>query len=87
MKEDIIFSLYKDKPVRTAKEFRKEIESKYKGINAKELYLRITNYQLEKYDSVLWDSENQYVTYDDYVHKVENVRNRRRAKEKYWREK
>ena len=87
MKEDIIFSLYKDKPVRTAKEFRKEIESKYKGINAKELYLRITNYQLEKYDCVLWAGENQYVTYDDYVHKVENVRNRRRAKEKYWREK
>ncbi len=79
MKEDIIFSLYKDKPVKNAKKFQKEIIKKYKDINVKELYLRITNYQLDKYDHVLWDSENEYnMTYDEYVRRAENARARRR---------
>lgn len=78
MKEDIIFSLYKDKPLRTAKEFRNEIESKYKDINAKELYLRITNYQLDKYDHVLWDSENEYSNREDCIRKANNARDRKR---------
>jgi hypothetical protein len=87
MKEDIIFSLYKDKPIRTAKEFRKEIENKYKDVNTKELYLRITNYQLDKYGHSLWDYDNEYKTYDDYKLNIISAKNRRRAKERYWRNK
>ena len=79
MKEDIIFSLYKDKHVRNAKRFREEIEKKYGDVNAKELYLRITNYQLDKYDHVLWDYDDEYTT-EDYIRKAVNARNRRRQR-------
>jgi hypothetical protein len=80
MKENIIFSLYKDKPVRSAKEFRNEIERKYgKEVNAKELYLRITNYQIDKYGYMLWDYDDEYTT-EDYLRRANNARNRRKQR-------
>lgn len=71
MKEDIVFSLHKDKPVRNAKHFEKEMKEKYGNINTKELYLRIVNYQLDRYDHVLWNSENEYA--GDKRKKAKNI--------------
>lgn len=56
MKEEILFSLYKDKPLCNTLVFRKKM-SEYKDIDANKLYIRITNYQVEKYGCTLDDDK------------------------------
>ena len=47
-KEDLIFALYKDKIV-TCKAFKNICREKYGLENVGDLYVRLNNYQIEKY--------------------------------------
>lgn len=48
MKEDMLFAILKDKPLENSKEFKNRMK-KYGKINSTDLYIRITNYQIETY--------------------------------------
>lgn len=50
-KEKMIFGLYKDKPVISAKNFKSKIKTE--GVNAYKIYTNIINYQIEKYGNSL----------------------------------
>lgn len=48
MKEDMVFALYKDKII-TCKAFKNMCKNKYGIEDPQDLYVRINNYQIEKY--------------------------------------
>ena len=52
MKEELIFQLYKDKPVKSSVYFKKEVK-KYKLEDPYSIYIRINKYQVKKYGSTL----------------------------------
>lgn len=62
MKDKIIFALYKDKPIKNRHKFMIEIEKYKNEINARELYTKIVNYQIDKYGGVL-DEQAQTSNY------------------------
>lgn len=88
MKEDIIFSLYKDKPLVNSKKFTEQIKSKFGEVNTKELHLRIVNYQIDTYGYTLDDGDcGYYANYEENQRKIINAKNRKKANKRYWREK
>lgn len=56
MKEEIIFGLYKDKPLVNSVAFRKKM-SAYKDVDASKLFIKITNYQIQKYGRTIDDDK------------------------------
>jgi hypothetical protein len=52
-KEDCIFEELKDKSYRNAKDFKERLMKKYKDIDASNMYLRVANYQIKKYGTIL----------------------------------
>ena len=52
MKEDMIFALYKDKII-TCNSFCEMCRKKYKIDKPMEIYIRINNYQIDKYGTQL----------------------------------
>lgn len=56
MKEEILFGLYKDTPLVNTVVFRKKMQM-YPDIDANKLYVKITNYQVEKYGCTLDDDK------------------------------
>lgn len=55
MKDDIVFSLYKDTPLNSKNDFIELVKPFKNQINVNDVYLRIVNYQVEKYGSGLYD--------------------------------
>lgn len=53
MKDEIVFALYKDKAIGSKDEFRRTIKKFIKDINVNEVFLRITNYQIDTYGLTL----------------------------------
>ena len=65
MKENILFVLYKDKPLDNKKTFKQKLKKYAKEINIDNLFIKINNYQIDKYGSALnyfdpnfWEDNN-----------------------------
>lgn len=52
-KEDCIFEELKDKSFQNAKDFKERLVKKYKNVNVQNIYLRVANYQIKKYGTIL----------------------------------
>ena len=77
-KKNYLFTLYKDTPLDSAKEFRSKILKKYGTGDTRDLYSRICNYQIDKYGAIL---EPDYVDLSRYKkHKDNDRRNNRRKR-------
>jgi len=64
-KSELIFNIYKDRVI-VSKKFKKEVKEKY-GLNdveAADMFVRITNYQIKKYNGRL-DFMDKDVTKED----------------------
>ena len=72
-KEDLIFSIYKDKALRGARTFKSMIKEKYKVDASSDLYAKLVNYQLNVYGKYLTPNDMDYIK--DFRHK--NNRKRR----------
>ena len=64
MKDDIVFALYKDKILGSRHAFERQIKKFIKEINVSDVYLRILNYQIEKYGCVLTKSDTVPTSFD-----------------------
>lgn len=53
LKEEFIFQKYKDRSFVNAETLKGEILKKYPGVKADKLYVRIVNYQVNKYGQQL----------------------------------
>lgn len=63
MKDDIVFALYKDVPIGRKDEFKRTVAKYIDDINFNDVFLRIVNYQVDKYDTQLMKTrkkEKQY---------------------------
>ena len=49
MKNEIVFALFKDEVIGSKDHFRSKIKKYIKDVNVNELFIRITNYQIDKY--------------------------------------
>ena len=61
MKEDILFALYKDKAIGRKEQFRDTIKEYVDEIDFETLYLRIVNYQVEKYNTQLLKKQHNRI--------------------------
>lgn len=52
-KENLIFQLFKDKPLGCSKRFKENISKKFDNIDYTRVYRKIINYQIETYGSEL----------------------------------
>lgn len=81
-KEQVIFEIEKDKPIDNAKKFKSYLKKKYKGMDIRNLYIKIANYQIETYGEYL-NSRIDYASPDEMM-----IRNRRiNQMNRYWRNK
>lgn len=56
-KEQTIFELEKNNPVRSSKKFKEHIRKQYgKEIDSRSLYIEIVNYQIKKFGATLDDT-------------------------------
>lgn len=53
MKDEIVFAMYKDKAIGRKDIFRNQVRMFNTQINVDELFLKIVNYQIEKYGTQL----------------------------------
>lgn len=68
-KEQTIFELEKNNPVRSSKKFKEYIKNKYgKDIDSKNLYIEIVNYQVKKYGATL----DNFIEYDSGLERRKN---------------
>lgn len=56
MKDDIVFVLFKDETLHGKNEFKKSVKKYGSQINIDNVYLRIINYQVDKYGQTLSDA-------------------------------
>lgn len=80
--EDIVFNLYKDNII-TCKAFREEVSRLYKIENTQDLFVRIVNYQIEKYGHQLRYApivDNS----EDCKRKCKRAKARKQAKRRYY---
>lgn len=61
MKDDIVFALYKDKAIGRKEQFRDTIKEYVDEVDFETLYLRIVNYQVEKYNTQLLKKQHNRV--------------------------
>ena len=74
MKEDILFSLLKDKTETIFEKKRHELKKKFPDVDITNLHRRIVNYQIKKYGGNLVN----YVSQDDnYLQKINTERKRK----------
>ena len=90
--EQLVFEKYKDTSFRSSKDFRKRVKE-YRNIDAREVYIKITNYQIKTYGSSLCVNREDKIDLD----KLRGNSNRRKKssrktrgtyenqKEKRWR--
>ena len=83
MKEDILFCLYRNKKMK-APEFKGEIYKKFGISDCTDLYIRIVNYQIEKYGYQLIDGP--YEDEIDATNKINKANRRRHAKKRYYKD-
>lgn len=83
--KELIFNMYKDEVI-ISKKFRKGIEKKYNisSDDARNLYVKIINYQIKKYGSRL-DTNEPAMTKEEArrIHLTSNTR-RWQKKNRYW---
>lgn len=77
---DLLFNYYKDDVVSSCKKFKCEIMYKYdlSAREAHDVYTKVINYQIKRYGGQI--GFMPYEDYDDYKHKVENAKYRKRAR-------
>lgn len=75
--EEILYRVYKDQELSTRK--KKEIREKFPNIDATKLFIRITNYQVDKYGSTLYLGFG----YENSLHSDELEKKRARQTRKY----
>lgn len=81
MKNEIVFALYKDKAIGSKKEFKEKIRDYIKDVNVSELFVRITNYQIDKYGRVLrCDIDDSYHDAKDLWKMCNNAGSRKRQR-------
>ena len=56
MNEELIFEMYKDRPIKNARTFKGELRKKFKNIDVSNLFVRITNYQISKFGRALMEN-------------------------------
>lgn len=61
-KGDILFALYKDKPTDGSRKFQRNLKKYKEEVNLNNLYVKIVNYQIDKYGTTL-DSRNETSNY------------------------
>lgn len=61
-KEDILFALYKDKSHSSKEDFLKDLKQYKNEVDLRNLYIRIVNYQIDKYGCTL-DSKRDTTNY------------------------
>lgn len=74
--EELIFEMYKNQTLTSAKKFKNDIQKNFKNIDCYDLYRRIVNFQIEKYGCAL-NTRN----YEDY-NKEECIQASIRAKQR-----
>ena len=74
--EELIFEMYKDKPILNMKELKKELTKKFKKVNCRDLVIKINNYQIDKYGRPLGKYNFVFMDGED----VETVRLRERSR-------
>jgi hypothetical protein len=86
-KEQLIFELYKDKPISNTTEFKKMLNGKFKVTDVMELYVKIVNYQIDRYGMSLRNTvdmptheEKMYLKDKNNARKYQNRRYRERRK-------
>lgn len=55
--EKLIFLMYKDTQLGTVSDFKSKLKEKFDGIDWYKLYAKISNYQIKKYGSTLYDKQ------------------------------
>lgn len=90
--ENIVFERYKDTSFRSSKDFRKQVKE-YRNIDVREVYTKITNYQIKTYGNSLCINREDKID----LNRLRNNSNLRKkssrktrgtyenAKEKRWR--
>lgn len=86
MKNDIVFALYKDQAIGNKNEFREKVKKYIKDINLDELFIRITNYQIETYGLTL-SVEDAIMTKGEYKRRSKKLRNNKHSLRRYYRNK
>lgn len=83
LKEDILFCLYRNQKMH-ARDFKKEIQDKFGIADATDLYIRIVNYQIEKYGYQL--IKGTYEDREDCIQKVTRANHREWVKKRYYKD-
>ena len=79
-KENMIFQMFKDKCIGTAQKFKKEMKDKYNIDNVRDVYIKIVNYQVEKYGEQLRSGTT--ITYiDNFKYYSRNGRKYRKMRD------
>lgn len=86
MKDEIVFALYKDTAIGSKDEFRKKVKKYLKDINFDELFIRITNYQIDTYGLTL-TIDVKIPSREDRKKATYIVTNRKQALKKYYENK
>lgn len=84
-KERIIFELYKEKCVKSSRNFK--MKFKNKDIDAYKIYANIINYQIDKYGQTLSEDDPLYIGYTEITTKAKKAKNRQKALKYYWKNK
>lgn len=79
MKTEILFARYKDTPVKRKKQFQTKLKEFAEEVDLGELWVRITNYQIDKYGMPL---ENRV---KKYMHREKMLNNRRASQRRHQR--
>ena len=81
MKDDIVFALYKDTAIGNKNEFREKIKKYIKDVNVGALFVKITNYQIDKYGKVLRNKiDDSYHSIEECYKMANKASTRRRAR-------
>lgn len=82
MKDEIIFALYKDKPIGNKKLFNKQCEKYAKQININEMYRKIVNYQIDTYGNTLNNFDPTWFEKNKLLGKISKKINNKHFKER-----
>lgn len=83
MKNDIVFALYKDQAIGNKNEFREKVKKYIKDINLDELFIKITNYQIDTYGLTL-SVEDAIMTKGEYKRRSKRYWDNKRNLKKYY---
>lgn len=86
MKNEIVFALFKDEVIGSKDQFRSKIKKYIKDVNVNELFIRITNYQIDTYGLPL-SIDTKIPSREDRRRQTEVLQNRKRALYNYYKNK